>query len=298
MLLNKHFKVYYFFIATCVILFSPIFRVNVYSQNSNEDIFTPKNRLAFGDNLFCEQDYLRAISEYRLFLREENNDTVRFKIAYALNEMGKLDEAIDNYKGLFYNTSLTEESRLEFFKANFKKNNYSGFRGLVDQNVYRGDNYSTVLNKLYQISYFLEGGLPDSSKLFSAFAEDDRDMMKMFYLKKKYPGYVSPEKAGILSAIIPGLGKIYSDETGDGITAFLYTSVLGFLAYNNFINDHPIRAWIFTGLAGYFYAANIYGSIAAAQNYNTAINFRFDTELKLYLNNKKYYFPDYEFLCR
>ena len=58
----------------------------------------------------------------------------------------------------------------------------------------------------------------------------------------------------------------------------LFTGVFTFLAVNNFRNDHPTRGWIFSGLAAYFYAGNIYGSAAAAQNYNAAVKFTFDTE--------------------
>ncbi len=60
--------------------------------------------------------------------------------------------------------------------------------------------------------------------------------------------------------------KYIRKEYGDGITAFLLTGLFSYLAYTNFENDHPTRAWIFTALGAGFYAGNIYGSVCICTN--------------------------------
>jgi TM2 domain-containing membrane protein YozV len=98
-----------------------------------------------------------------------------------------------------------------------------------------------------------------------------------------------------MSAIIPGSGKIYVGETGDGIVAFITTTVFAFIAYDNFKAGHTTRAWIWTSVAALFYAGNVYGSVAAAQVHNAKITFEFNEGLNIYLNKKNYYIPKYEF---
>jgi TM2 domain-containing membrane protein YozV len=132
-------------------------------------------------------------------------------------------------------------------------------------------------------------------KFISPFDEDEQNSVSAFYDYKVEPPYKDPTLAGILSAIFPGSGKMYVGEWGDGITALLATSLLAFLAYDNFRADHTARAWIFTGLGAFFYAGNIYGSAASAQIFNARIEFEFNDGLRLFLEQKKYFLPQYDF---
>lgn len=261
------------------------------------DLFSPQSRLNFGNYLFNEKDYLRAIGEFKSFLQTENNDTIKFKIAFALSEMGRYPEAEDNFKGLFFTPSLSDEARFEYFKTNFFAEDSKTFRDIINNNPFLPEKYEQNINQLKQIS-LLRGNntLPDSNEITNLFSENEKIEMIKFYLRKKNPEYKSPGTAALLSTIIPGLGKIYAGEVGDGITAFLFTGVLSFLAYDNFKANHDFRAWLFTSLAAWFYGGNIYGSAAAVQNYNAGIKFDFNNDLDVYLNSKKYFLPEYEFL--
>ena len=273
-----------------------LFCANIfYAQNS--DFFSPQNRLRFGNHLFNQKDYRRAVNEYKSFLKTENNDTVKFKLAFALSEMKRFTEAEDNFKGLFFAPSLSEEAKVEYFKANFFEQDPKTFRNIINNNPFIPEKYSQNINQIKQISLLKdETVLPDSMEIINLFSENEKIELMKFYLRKINPGYKSPGTAAILSAIIPGLGKIYTDEIGDGITSFLFTGILSFLAYDNFKADHEFRAWVFTGLAAWFYGGNIYGSAAAVQNYNAGIKFNFNNDLDIYLNSKNYFFPEYEFL--
>ena len=281
------------------ILFSGV-STSILSQNYNRsvDLFSPVNRRAFGDYLFCDKDYLRAIPEFREYLKFENNDTTRFKLAASFFELGRYTEAMDNYEALFFNSPISEEARLEYYKCNFFMKDFDLFRLQAESEVYATKKYGDVIKKLYVSSYFLKGNiLPDSLNLLEAFQDGERSEMLDFYHRKKYPEYKNETVGGVLSAVIPGLGKVYADEIGDGVLAFLYSAVFGYLTYSSFENDHTARGWIFAGLTAYFYASNIYGSIAAVQNYNAGVGFSLDSDFKLYLKSKNYYFPKYDFIC-
>ncbi|MBU2492187.1 MAG: hypothetical protein KJ571_06135 [Bacteroidetes bacterium] len=282
------------FIKSILIVFLSAF---AFTNGQTNDIFSPQNRLKFGNSLFYQKDYLRAIGEFKSYLNSENNDTVKFKMAFALSQMGRHIEAEDNFKGLFFTPDLSEEAKLEYFKSNFFRNDSKMFLQLINNSPFIPEKYERNINQLKQISMLTEeNSIPDTNEIKNLFSEIEKIELMKFYFRKVNPEMKSPETAAWLSAIIPGLGKIYAGEIGDGITSFLFTGVLSFLAYDNFKADHKFRAWLFTGLAAWFYGGNIYGSAAAAQNYNAGVKYGFDNDLKIYLNSKNYYLPEYEFL--
>jgi TM2 domain-containing membrane protein YozV len=155
---------------------------------------------------------------------------------------------------------------------------------------------SDIFKKLFNFSFlFTEDKLPSQEELISPFDSLERPLIRDFYYSKIDPSYRSPVTASIISTLIPGGGKIYTGEYGDGIMAFIATGLFAFLAYDNFKANHDFRGWLFTGLGTFFYAGNIYGSYASAEIYNARINFEFKAKLNLYLDDKNYFIPEVRF---
>jgi TM2 domain-containing membrane protein YozV len=263
----------------------------IYSQD--ESLLTAMNRKRFGNYLFQQQDYYRANNEFRQYLRYENNDTVRFKIAFGLAEIGELEQSQDYLKSLFVNSRFSEEAKILFFKIKYLENNFEDFSLLKENKIYFTSLYQSNVNKLWScFNLQVSKTISDSSDLFAAFRKRELDTVRSFYLRKYYPDNKSETIAGILSAIFPGAGKIYTENISDGITSLLFTSALGILSYNNFRNNHKVRGWIFGALAGYFYAGNIYGSVASARIYNADIQFKVQFDISEFLKNKNYFMPE------
>lgn len=272
-------------------------------QRLNDFFNSPENRLKFANQLFIEKDYLRALEEYKEYLKVYDNDTVRFKYAECLLRIERFEESGENFKSLFFNSTLEEEAKLNFYRANFllnlSNNNLTHFREIAEKEIYQSEKFSKYINRLKFISYlFDKSPLPDSSMFFSAFDDSNYTFIKKFYLLKKYPPYKSKTTAGILSAFLPGLGKIYLGETGDGVTAFIATGLLTILSVNNFNNDHQFRGWLFAGLSALTYAGNIYGSVAAAKVYNAKVKSSFINEMNNYFKQRNYFLPHFDFIER
>ena len=278
----------------CWFLFSTIFFAQDIDSHSYNDLRSPQNIKKFADFLFCSKDYLRAIEEYQNYLQTFENDTVRFKIGLSYSMMQKYFNAQNSFAKIQSNSPLYRMSKLEFYKASFQ-NDESNFRNEFDSSQIITMNKNALL-KLYNYSFLYNGNnIPLKDKFLSIYTDDEKNDLKNFYNFKIDPPTKSPVLASILSAIIPGLGKIYSDQIGDGITSFVATGLLAFLAYDNFHANHKFRGWLFTGLGGLFYAGNIYGSAAAAQIYNAKLFFNFNSNLKIYLENKNYFIPQVNF---
>ena len=271
---------------------------SIFAQFENNELLSINNRKIFGDHLFCENDYLRAIDEYNIVLKHSWNDTLQYKIGLSYFYMGKYFTAENNFTKLFKSNVLSDEAKLEYYRAIFYLGDYSMFRKRLDIEEYFPTRYSIGLNRLKAYSYLIDDStLPAETELLSKFDDTDKKSIIEFYSWKKDPPYKSPTKAAIMSAIIPGFGKVYADEIGDGITAFLFTGLFTYLAVDKFQKDQTTSAWLFTALAAFFYGGNIYGSATAVQNYNASIKFNFDNEVKLFLNKRDHFLLKPKYLC-
>jgi len=77
----------------------------------------------------------------------------------------------------------------------------------------------------------------------------------------------SPFVAGLYSAILPGLGKVYAGKPKQGIAAFLPILSLGLLTYEGLRKDGP-RSTRFIGFGSLFtlfYVGNIWGSVLSVK---------------------------------
>ena len=196
------------------------------------------------------------------------------------------DFQISKQKSQFYNESIREYYKTLFLAGRYKEL----------QTDLNDDNKKDLHLQLYISYLFTLNQLPEKKEFLESFPSNERQNILNFYNQKKDPPYKSSLLAGILSGIIPGSGKIYIGEIGDGITGFIATSLLTFLSYDNFTHNHNFRGWLFAGLGFFFYAGNIYGSFAAAQIYNAGIDYEYNQNLKEYLKNKNYFLPENEFV--
>ena len=84
---------------------------------------------------------------------------------------------------------------------------------LLNRNFEAFDQYASK----FDTSYY---SMANEQKLLRVFRDD------MLKVKKK-----SPAVAGLLSAVVPGLGKIYAGRPGQGVATFSIVSILGFATY-------------------------------------------------------------------
>ena len=73
--------------------------------------------------------------------------------------------------------------------------------------------------------------------------------------------------AGLMSAILPGSGRIYAGRTLDGIMGMWMMYLVGNSAYNANKNERPIAGPLFGIAAGFVYLGEVYGGWRAAKNY-------------------------------
>lgn len=267
--------------------------LSVFSQSSSFDFHSPENIKKFADYLFCDGDFLRAIEQYESIDDQAPNDTIQYKMMFGYSEL----ELYQYSNEIFNRISAHSKFYPDAYLLSLKNKLLIESKSLSLEDKHSFDTkYAERITKLKSISKLYDENFSMSQEKFiEPFDEAEQKTVSMFYDLKTNPPYKSPALAGFMSAIIPGSGKMYVGEWGDGITALAVTGLFAFLAYDNFQADHTTRAWIFTGLGAFFYAGNIYGSVASAQIFNARIDFEFNDGLKLFLEEKNYFVPKYEF---
>ena len=98
----------------------------------------------------------------------------------------------------------------------------------------------------------------------------EEENLKKYYHNLKTHHYKSSALAGMMSAIVPGLGKIYAGRTAQGISSMLVTLTMGAMATENIIKSgwQSPQSILFSGLFTVFYIGNIYGSVFAVKYVN------------------------------
>jgi len=266
----------------------------IYSQQI--DFNSPSNIKLFADYLFCDKDYFRAIDEYEKYLQIVEDDSVQFKIAIGYSAINDQSNAYKKFSSIKLTSSFYEQSKIEMLKSLYLQNIDSSYFLYADILTHSQSPFSNNAYRLKNSSLLLiKNDLPEKENFLIPFENEEKKSLSNFYDLKNNPPYKSEVRAGILSAIIPGAGKIYTYDYGDGITAFILTGLFAYLAYTNFEHNHPTRAWIFTAIGAGFYAGNIYGSVASAQIFNARVNFEFNEGVKLFLEEKNYFVPTNDF---
>lgn len=76
----------------------------------------------------------------------------------------------------------------------------------------------------------------------------------------------SPFLAGLLSTIVPGLGKAYTGHPMDGLFSLISIGSFAYASYDGFSSggSSSFRGWFFGALASGLYLGNIYGSALSA----------------------------------
>lgn len=269
-----------------------LFIGTTFSQNL---LHLPQNRKLFADHLYCTGDYLRAAGEYELFLVSQKNDTAEFKIALSLAALERNDEALSRLNRISINNIFSDYVIPEKVRIFIRSEDYEKLNEIFP--VYSNLADSIPFIKLRNAAYLFREKYPVPSPpyLNTPFSEEEKKDITSFYEMKMNLPSKNPQLAGFLSAVLPGLGKVYTEEYSDAFFAAFMTGISGYLAYTNFRADHRFRGYLFSGIAAWFYGGNIYGSVASAQIYNAKIKFSFTSLLLNYLEEKNYFLPDYGF---
>lgn len=99
-------------------------------------------------------------------------------------------------------------------------------------------------------------------------AEYEKKLSDLYENRKSF-NPKSPVVAGLMSAAIPGSGKMYAGKIGEGVTMLLGLGILGAITYENYVKAgiNNYKTITFGSLFTVFYISNIYGSVFSVKVY-------------------------------
>jgi len=241
----------------------------------------------FASALFGEKDFYRAISFYKRFVffnpSSPKLNEARYRIGQCYQKGKQADLAIENFLMIPATNSLGPLSRFQIGYTKYLNGYFP--QAAVDLAQFTRDFQSIPLTGdakyLAGLSLVNVGLWKQARAFFTNLSSIGPDCayrsactnLAALCLKGDRLPRKAPWLAGVMSAIIPGLGQVYSDRYLDGLSAFLITGGLGTITAYCFLDDKIDDA--FGYVAGVFgavyYIANIYGAVNAAQNGNMII---------------------------
>jgi hypothetical protein len=166
--------------------------------------------------------------------------------------------------------------------------NYTGagsqLQSALEKENFEDDEVLTLLlggKYLLERKYKLLDSLAPHFKLndyrFSQEQEYLLSLNKRLQMQKKK----SPFVAGMLSAVVPGLGKFYAGKKGAGLAAFLCNMALaGFVAESYYRSGYKSPQFItFGSMFLCFYTGNILGSVYSVRQQTRSTNGKINNEI-------------------
>ncbi len=253
---------------------------------SQKDLYYyPQNILRFADNLYEEGDFLRAATEYKryltsLFPKVDESGRILFRIASCFNHGGKMDLALNYYQKIVQelpNSGLHPEAILLSGYSSFSLGQYDKAISYLSHETSAEGKSPEFHGKrvaLIGASLLMKSRWKEASDYLDSFHASEvsslTEPLKILALKGTHLSKKNPLIAGLLSAAIPGLGRIYAKRTVDGLYSFITIGLSGWQAYDGFRKKglSSFKGWAFGIVGALLYAGNIYGSAVAIQIYN------------------------------
>ena len=239
----------------------------------------------FADSLFQEGDYLNAAHEYKRLLFSYSDapqiDFVAFRVAASYQNAGKLENAIRAYQ------FLVDTYPKSILVARAKNN-------IAQCHVLLGDSAQGIASLKQFLSEHKESSLAPRAHFTIGMLHIDKGEWaqassvwnEVFLTYPESPfakvsdrlartvkdvdtlRHRSPTVAGVLSALVPGSGQVYSGQTMNGFYAFVSVAVLGSASFY-YADQKRYEVAIPVGVLGIFlYGNSIHQSIQTARAFN------------------------------
>ena len=268
---------------TCMVLAVCVLTI---SSGAQENIMDFDNSLKFARYLKSTNQYRFASEEYeRLNFLWPGNTSVILEMVQTYrfnNQCDKLEASFD----------LLKKNLLRVDPSNAARE-YLAFALTCRSDSEKFFEISSLLRSgercFYELGHFWVTQKYDSAFNYN---RNNADLIKeehnyLFQLTCdfEHEKYKSPALGLVMSAIIPGSGKLYSKRTGDALISFLFVSTNAYASYRAFNRKgiKSVNGWIFGSLAFSFYSANLYGSAKAAKRYNDDLRTRYQNNAENYI---------------
>ncbi len=260
--------------------------------------YDPPNILRFAESLYQEGDFLRAAIEYRRYLSvfsppndEADKTLLRIAICYRLG--GQADAALTYFQKLIRESAAHQQCSEAIIQSGltwFSLGKYDAAAKFLASADFRSEEdavYRQKKNALIGASLLMQSRWREAQAQLSSLPPEElsslESSLKSLSVKGTKLPHKSPFFGGALSAIVPGLGRIYAKRTFDGLYSLVTIGLAGWQAYDGFHKGGvaSFKGWVFGILGSVLYIGNIYGSAISVQIFNRGGGEKLHNEVRL-----------------
>jgi tetratricopeptide (TPR) repeat protein len=261
-----------------------------------QDYFSIDNILKYATYLEKEGDYSRAATEYlrAIYLIQDTTrlDSLYFQVARCYRKADNFEMARKYYNYSYSSPVYADQSKVEKALLYTQQGHSQVAVNYIDTMLHQltNDSLKASMQSLKCINYIYmhQWDKADSEKKnFPAGMQTEPKMVHLAGLieKGKLLKYKDPCLAGVMSAIVPGSGKLYTGRKQDALASFLLVGISGWQAYDGFTQKgtSSIKGWVFLTVGSVFYVGNIYGSVVSARIYNRTLEDNVVSQLDIHI---------------
>ena len=237
------------------------------------DIFNYSNSLKFANYLYNNKEFGLALNEYkRILFINPSNIEANIKIHDSYIRLRQYAEGV-NYSNRVYPKSV-ENDTLTILRGKLLllDGNFSQFDSEIPNDSFLSDE-GTIFLKMSE-NVFQKNWIGAEKYTEDALKYPGMSPFVSIVKKAASIKYKKPAVSLMMSAVLPGSGKIYSGYWKDGLVSFLFVGISAWQSYRGFSRKGSRSAygWIMGGISLSFYSGNIYGSVKAANKKNYEYN--------------------------
>jgi len=253
----------------------------------------PDTQYNFAEYYYSNEEYFRAIGEYKRFIYFFPEDArvplAEYQISVSYFKARRFRGAVNSFETIidqYADTGLSTKSYFMISECLVLLDEYGPAISNLHSLIVITDDVQTKDEAFYRIGWiYLEMEAWEKARLY--FSKISRQNSHKYSLKKLSDELnrevtiprKNPKLSGVLS-IIPGAGFLYCKRYQDALIAFLLNGAMICAAYEAFDNGNEALGGIVAFVETGFYAGNIYGSVSSAHKYNRNKSKQFLEKLK------------------
>ena len=230
----------------------------------------------FGKHLFETQNYQELISLNRKCAFEQKDkatyDTLQYLLGRSHLKLDNIDSAYHKFRDIKQKTRLHNHGIRLSFNRYLDKKNYSQplkYLETGEVEVHRNPDIAFYRSGLY----LLDKDLVQFDSLINEtqiIRQNDKDLLRKYRNRYEATNMKSPWLAGLISAAVPGLGKVYAGKPNQGLSLFLSVGIFALQSWEAYYRQgtgSPVF-YVNGALAAGYYITNIWGSVMSVKTKN------------------------------
>lgn len=245
-----------------------------------QNLYDLEHSLKYAKHLSASQKHLLASREYeRLAFFYPHVDSISYLLIQSYRRSKQYDKGIDHTEQLFNPVEMPAHFAYQYANLLLLKRSYDKLDQLLDKN----NNISSEDKKLLALkTSFLANKWEEAERQINQY-DNVKSITRYNLILNKALGF-KRKKAGFALglSLIPGMGKIYTKNTKDGLASLFVIGVTSFLAYRGFSQKglESFPGWFYGSLGFGFYIGNLYGSYKSAKVYNSKFKKNLNNEIE------------------